>query len=108
MILTGLATVYSHANAPLGTQVTVSTGTLSGLRSTDGLKQFFHIPYAKAPLDELRWLPPRPAEPWTGVRDASKAGPACMQVPAQEGEFFRPPEYADGRGLSAPERLEPG
>ena len=33
----------------------VSTGTLSGLRSSDGLKQFFHIPYAKAPLG---WLPP--------------------------------------------------
>ena len=88
VILTGLVAVYSHANAPLGAQVTVSTGVLSGIRSSDGLKQFFHIPYAKPPLGELRWLPPQPAEPWTGVRDASKAGPACMQVPAQEGEFF--------------------
>ena len=78
---------HSHANAPLGTQVTVSTGTLSGLRSTDGLKQFFHIPYAKAPLDELRWLPPRPAESWTGVRDASKGRAGGMQVPAQEENF---------------------
>jgi para-nitrobenzyl esterase len=88
VILTGLVAVYSHANAPLGAQVTVSTGELSGIRSADGLKQFFHIPYAKAPVGELRWRPPQPAEPWTGVRDASKAGPACMQVPAQEGEFF--------------------
>ena len=88
VILTGLVAVYSHANAPLGAQVTVSTGVLSGIRSSDGLKQFFHIPYAKPPLGELRWRPPQPAEPWTGVRDASKAGPACMQVPAQEGEFF--------------------
>ena len=61
VILTGLVAVYSHANAPLGAQVTVSTGVLSGIRSSDGLKQFFHIPYAKPPLGELRWLPPQPA-----------------------------------------------
>ncbi len=83
-----LAAANTHASAPLDAQVSVSTGTLSGIRSADGLKQFFHIPYAKAPLGELRWRPPQPVEPWAGVRDASKAGPACMQVPAQEGEFF--------------------
>ena len=63
-------------------------GYAFGYSLADGLKQFFHIPDAKAPLGELRWRLPQPAEPWAGVRDASKAGPACMQVPAQEGGFF--------------------
>ena len=84
----GLVAACSHETDSLGAQVTVSTGQLSGIRSADGLNQYFHIPYAKAPLGELRWRPPQPAEPWAGVRDAGKAGPACMQVPAQEGEFF--------------------
>jgi para-nitrobenzyl esterase len=88
LALSALAAANTHAAAPLDAQVSVSTGTLSGIRSADGLKQFFHIPYAKAPVGELRWRPPQPAEPWAGVRDAGKAGPACMQVPAQEGEFF--------------------
>ena len=44
-----LAAANTHASAPLDAQVSVSTGTLSGIRSADGLKQFFHIPYAKAP-----------------------------------------------------------
>ena len=86
-----LVAACSHETDSLGVQVTVSAGQLSGVRLADGLKQYFHIPYAKAPLGELRWRPPQPVEPWAGVRDASKAGPACMQVPAQEGEFFGEP-----------------
>ncbi len=88
IIFWGLLAACSHEADSLGAQITVSTGHLSGVRSVDGLNQYFHIPYAKAPLGELRWRPPEPVEPWVGVREASKAGPACMQVPAQEGEFF--------------------
>ena len=34
---------------------------------------------AKPPLGDLRWEPPQPAEPWTGVRNATAYSKACMQ-----------------------------
>ncbi|SDK55398.1 para-nitrobenzyl esterase [Lentzea albidocapillata subsp. violacea] len=39
------------------------------------------IPYAAAPVGELRWRSPRPVTPWTTPRDATKPGPACAQSP---------------------------
>lgn len=40
---------------------------------------FQAIPYAKPPVGELRFQPPRPAEPWSGVLDATKEAPVCVQ-----------------------------
>lgn len=40
---------------------------------------FYGIPFAKAPINELRFQPPVPAESWTGVREATEYGPICMQ-----------------------------
>ena len=40
---------------------------------------FLGVPFAKPPVDALRWRAPEPAEPWTGVRDASAFGNAAAQ-----------------------------
>jgi para-nitrobenzyl esterase len=37
------------------------------------------VPYAAAPVGDLRWRAPRPAAPWSGARDASAMGPDCLQ-----------------------------
>lgn len=37
------------------------------------------IPYAKPPLDDLRFRKPVPAEPWHGVLDATRLPPTCVQ-----------------------------
>jgi para-nitrobenzyl esterase len=37
------------------------------------------IPFAAPPVDALRWKPPHAAEPWTGVRDVTRAAPRCIQ-----------------------------
>lgn len=34
-----------------------------------GAQAWFGIPFAKAPVGDLRWRAPRPAEPWSGVRE---------------------------------------
>ncbi len=42
---------------------------------------FKGIPFAAAPVGDLRWREPRPAAPWQGVRRANRYGNACIQVP---------------------------
>ena len=38
------------------------------------------LPYAQPPVGPLRWKAPRPALPWTGVREAVACGAAAMQL----------------------------
>ncbi len=56
-------------------------GTVEGLRSGD-VRVWRGIPFARAPVGELRFGPPQPPEPWSGVRDATRFGPVSWQVPA--------------------------
>ncbi len=41
---------------------------------------FKNIPYAKPPVESLRWRPPQAVTPWDGVRDGSRYGAMCPQV----------------------------
>ncbi|WP_432985427.1 carboxylesterase/lipase family protein [Dactylosporangium sp. CA-233914] len=43
---------------------------------------FQGIPYGAAPTGPLRWKPARKPESWTGVRDATRPGASCPQLPA--------------------------
>lgn len=64
-------------------QPTVET-TLGTLRGTDhgGLLRFAGIPFAAPPVGALRFLPPAPPLPWTGVRSAEHHGPVVPQLPS--------------------------
>jgi len=64
--------------------VAVAQGRLRGVWRGD-LWSFSGIPYARAPLGELRWRPPLAPEQWTGVRDASAFGPIAPQGGAMPG-----------------------
>lgn len=66
------------AGSPL--RARVDGGVVHG-RVEHGVIAFKGIPYARAPVGQLRWMPPQPVEPWTGVRPALHFGPDCMQVP---------------------------
>lgn len=37
------------------------------------------IPYAKPPVEDLRFRKPVPAEPWHGVLDATRLSATCVQ-----------------------------
>ena len=65
--------------------VRVDSGDLQGVVD-DGVASFKGIPFAAPPVGDLRWRPPQPAAPWTGVRQAAEFGADCMQ-----GRFGPPP-----------------
>jgi len=44
------------------------------------IRAFRGIPFAAPPVGDLRWRPPRPLTPWTGIRDASAFGNRCPQI----------------------------
>jgi para-nitrobenzyl esterase len=58
--------------------VKTASGLVSGLEA-DGLHAYLGIPYAAAPVGELRWRAPQPKEPWDGVRECTAYGPSCPQ-----------------------------
>ena len=70
--------------------VRVDGGDLQGVVA-DGVVSFKGIPFAAPPVGDLRWRPPQPAARWTGVRQATEFGAACMQ-----GRFGPPPSAAAG------------
>ncbi|RCN27816.1 hypothetical protein ANCCAN_26448 [Ancylostoma caninum] len=41
---------------------------------------FLNIPYASAPVGELRFEKPAPPKPWKDIRDGTKFGPSCYPV----------------------------
>src|SRR5262245_37453874 len=49
--------------------------------AADGVNTFKGIRYAAAPFGAYRLQPPRPVEPWNGVRDALAYGPKAPQLP---------------------------
>ncbi|XP_052741654.1 juvenile hormone esterase isoform X2 [Bicyclus anynana] len=63
--------------------VAVTEGKLSGnVRETSNGTQYVSfkgVPYAKPPINELRFTAPEPPEPWEGVRDATKECNICAQ-----------------------------
>ncbi|HWI44113.1 MAG TPA: carboxylesterase family protein [Nocardioides sp.] len=59
--------------------VRVSGGLLRGDDSGPVLA-FRGIPYGAPPVGPLRWQPPEPVPPWSGVRDAVAFGPVAPQA----------------------------
>jgi carboxylesterase type B len=62
--------------------VETEAGLVMGISGRDrSITVFRGIPYAAAPVGELRWRPPEPPVHWSGVRVAGDFGPMCPQAP---------------------------
>ena len=76
-----LAALVFALSAPAMAEVTeasVTGGKIAGA-AVDGLGEFKGIPFAAPPVGVLRWKAPQPVQPWSGVRQTTHFGDACMQ-----------------------------
>ncbi|MFJ4521918.1 carboxylesterase/lipase family protein [Streptomyces sp. NPDC088810] len=72
----------ARANAAQGSLVVrTDRGWVRGAAHSDGVRVFQGIPFAAPPTGKLRWRPPRPADRWPGVRDATVPARPCPQLP---------------------------
>jgi para-nitrobenzyl esterase len=79
----------THLKEPVQVTGGMITGTLT-LQWTPGVRLYRGIPYAAPPVGNLRWRPPQPVVPWTGIKAADHFGSACMQAPTDtEGNAWR-------------------
>ena len=77
-------------------RVRTEYGEVQGV-SKDAYSVFRGIPYAKAPVGELRWQPPQPLGAWDGVYSAEKFPCKSMQeireMPFYDKEFYSEKSY---------------
>ncbi len=57
-------------------------GTVRGVDDSaiNGTYAWKGLPFAKPPVGDLRWQPPAEPTAWTGERDATRFGSACLQM----------------------------
>ncbi len=81
-VLGALCFVVAPVFAQDAPMVRAPAGSVRG-EAADGVNIFRGIPYARPPIDELRWRPPLQHPRWRGIRDATAFGPACVQPTAR-------------------------
>ncbi len=60
--------------------VEIRDGKVQGLVNDRGVLVFRNIPYGASTAGSGRFMPPRPPQPWTGIRDAAVEGPKSPQA----------------------------
>jgi para-nitrobenzyl esterase len=76
----------------MGTHVAATNaGKVGGAEIADGVIAWRGIPYAAPPIGPLRLRAPEPAEPWSGLREATSYGAPSMQLPSEIGGNAGPP-----------------
>ena len=78
------ATRSGNPSGPI-TETTIAQGSVKGVLA-DGIVTYWAIPFAEAPVGNLRWKAPVPKKPWTGVREcAEPAGMPPQQTRSRPG-----------------------
>jgi para-nitrobenzyl esterase len=71
----------ARADVPSGPrEVQVDGGRIAGITTGSGMvRAYLGVPYAAAPVNDLRWRPPQPVAKWPGTRSMDRFGPMCLQ-----------------------------
>lgn len=64
--------------------------------STPGVVVYRGIPYAAAPVGDLRWKEPQPVKPWEGVKVADTFSAASVQTPHDGTNTYTPEFFFNG------------
>jgi len=75
-VAAGVPAASAASRSPV---VVTETGPVRGI-ATGTMQEFRGIPYAEAPVGDLRWRPPQEPARWTGVLDATAFSPHCPQA----------------------------
>jgi para-nitrobenzyl esterase len=76
--LAAVAVAQTGAAKPENVKVKIDAGTLVG-ETKDGVNIFRGVPFAKAPVGDLRWKAPVKPDAWPGERYATAFEPPCPQ-----------------------------
>ena len=78
-------TTAPHAVAATTVTVKVEQGLLAGTAGKHAdMRMFRGVPFAAAPVGDLRWKAPQLPAPWKGTREAKEFSAACWQTPYPE------------------------
>jgi para-nitrobenzyl esterase len=66
---------------PVKTDAGYVSGTTVGEPGKE-VRVYRGIPYAAPPVEDLRWKPPQPVEPWSGIRETTVFSAMCPQPQA--------------------------
>ncbi len=93
--LLALAACSGQQNNPV---LTIEGGQIQGVVSNDhSVLVYKGVPFAAAPVGDLRWKAPQPVTPGKGVRIADTWGAAAIQNSGKAtGDFYFKEFYADG------------
>jgi len=103
LALAGLVFILTRPAAPLAPApliVEVDQGRLQGGIDAENseILQFNGIPYAAAPIGDLRWRAPQAHGGWEGVRAAQAFGAECLQARIGSSQFTK--DIVKGLGLA--------
>ena len=77
VVLMILSLMFATAH---GEPVRTESGLIDGRVLESGVRAWLGIPFAAAPVRELRWKPPQPTPRWSGVLHADRPAPMCLQT----------------------------
>ncbi|WP_040490415.1 carboxylesterase/lipase family protein [Indibacter alkaliphilus] len=81
LVTAGLVNAQETGNYYLPVQTKISNGIIEGNYDVDSrIAKYFGIPFAKPPIDDLRWKAPQAPENWEGVKETKKFGPRPVQA----------------------------
>lgn len=79
VVVGALASLHAQVTRPIPSDpIRIGGGLVSGTIA-DGVKTYFGIPFAAAPVRENRWRAPQAVAPWRGVLTANRMPAECVQ-----------------------------
>ena len=78
LAVAGIAMLSACTQKEVTLQVETKYGVVEGIEE-DGVKKFLGVPFAQAPVGELRWKAPQPVQAWEGIREAKAFADDPMQ-----------------------------